>query len=315
VRQFLSILGLSPQLPSFVCQSKHFESAWYRRWAQRISEGSPDINRFGPGFAEVFKQVWDAMSFDGRAPRFRHRKMWEWCAIAQALQERGMLAPGRQGCGFAVGHEPLSSLFAACGAKILATDLHTTADQGWSAAGQHAESLENLHWPNLISWGDFVTRTDFESVDMRSMENLEGRMFDFVWSSCSFEHLGSLQAGMDFVARATRILRPGGVGIHTTEFNVSSDTETLEAGENVIYRKADIRLLADSLAKVGARLHALRFTSGSDPADLAFDEPPYYTRGRQHVKLKLGNYVCTSILLIIEKPGKLDRQTVKTAPP
>ena len=41
--------------------------------------------------------------------------------------------------------------------------------------------------------------------------------FDFIWSSCSFEHLGSLGEGERFVLEALRFLKPGGVAVHTTE--------------------------------------------------------------------------------------------------
>ena len=58
-------------------------------------------------------------------PMQMHRKVWEYCFIAQALRERDMLSPERSGLGFAVGQEPLTSLFASYGCKILATDLRT----------------------------------------------------------------------------------------------------------------------------------------------------------------------------------------------
>ena len=41
-----------------------------------------------------------------------HRKLWEFVYVVQALYERGMLAEGKQGLAFAVGQEPLPSLFA-----------------------------------------------------------------------------------------------------------------------------------------------------------------------------------------------------------
>ena len=106
-------------LPSFVCCSDHFDLNWYGRWAKRIGYGNPDLGQFGEGFARTNAKVWDAMQFKDGVPLYRHRKMWEWCAIAQVLDERNKLRPGKRGCGFAVGHEPLPSLFAACGAEIL----------------------------------------------------------------------------------------------------------------------------------------------------------------------------------------------------
>ena len=59
-----------------------------------------------------------------------HRKIWEFCFIAQALDERGMLARGRRGLGFAVGTEPLPAMFASRGCAIVATDLATAVVAG-----------------------------------------------------------------------------------------------------------------------------------------------------------------------------------------
>jgi hypothetical protein len=299
--RLLRAFGLDPALSSFVCQSKHFDSNWYRRWALKIAKDDPDIKRFGPNFARVFAKVWDAMAFDGPSPLYRHRKMWEWCAISQALDVRGMLARRRRGCGFAVGHEPLPSLFASLGAHILATDLRPEAGSHWANSGEHCDSLENLHWPNLIRWSEFSDRVSFRPVDMRIMDGLSNSTFDFVWSSCALEHLGSLEAGIAFIERSTDLLKPGGVGIHTTEFNISSERETLESGETVIYRKSDITSLAHRIAERSAALHALNFEPGNDQADLAYDEPPYYVSGRQHVKLRIGRFVSASIILIVQK--------------
>jgi hypothetical protein len=290
-----------PASRSFVCQSRHFESAWYRRWARRIAAGDPALDRFGPEFAVVFRKVWDAMRFDGTRPRYRHRKMWEWCAIAAVLDEAALLGPGRRGCGFAVGHEPLPSLFAALGVEVLGTDLLAGTDDpgGWTGTGQRTDSLASMHWPNLIAWSDFQARARFQPADMRTLEDLSGG-FDFLWSSCALEHLGSLEAGLAFIERAMHLLRPGGLAVHTTEFNVSSRTATIESGDAVIYRESDIRALADRLAAQGARLRTPDFTPGGEVADTDFDRPPYYTTGRQHVKLQLGAFVATSILLVAE---------------
>jgi len=101
----------SSGLTSTVCRSAHFDTRWYRRWAESIQDNGADLNRFGPEFASTFRKVWDAMTFDSEGPVYRHRKMWEWCVIAHALESCGKLSPNMRGCGFAVGHEPLASLF------------------------------------------------------------------------------------------------------------------------------------------------------------------------------------------------------------
>src|SRR5436190_8701201 len=95
--------GSVRMLDSVVCRYEHFLTEWYARWLAAI------------GFD-------NATASDLDSPLHVHRKVWEWCAIAQALYERSMLKPGSTACGFAVGEEPLTSMFASFGVQVLATD-------------------------------------------------------------------------------------------------------------------------------------------------------------------------------------------------
>lgn len=274
-------------LDSTLCRYEHFSEDWYARWSATLPLSVYGVDTSVP-------------------PEQPSRKAWEWCAIAQALAERGMLEAGRRGCGFAVGAEPLPSAFAARDVEILATDqAMTTEAQAWAETGQHAASLESLYRPELIDRPGFEARVGFRNVDMRDLrlpwDDSLGGAFDFIWSSCSFEHLGSLAAGLAFVVQAMQLVKPGGLAIHTTEFNVSSDESTLAEGDSVVYRRRDIEDLDRKLRAVGCGLSRCDFFSGDHPSDLDFDVPPFGTTGRPHVKLLLGGYVCTSILLIIRK--------------
>src|SRR5918998_283444 len=196
----------SAMLTSSVCRRAHFEEGWLDRWSRMF------------GYPDPLGQ-----------PHGSHRKVWEWCAIAQCLAERGMLRPGRLGLGFAVGTEPLAAAFAARGAVVLATDLALAdSHEGWTATGQHAASKEALWHSDLVDRAGFERRVVFADADMRTLEGLLP-IWDFAWSSCALEHLGSLEAGWDFVVSSARLLRPGGVAAHTTEFNVSSGRDTIEA--------------------------------------------------------------------------------------
>ena len=279
-------------LGSMVCKYEDFLTDWYRRWAQALYQEPV-------GF--------DALSRD----RFLHRKYWEYNAIAQALEERGMLTDGKKGCGFAVGREPLPSLFASYGAEILATDLpadvtaeHTATAADWASSGDHATSLEALHEGRIISREDLFRKVRFTPVDMRNLGLPWTERFDFLWSSCSIEHLGSLQAGLDFVKQSLSILRPGGFAVHTTEFNVSSNHETIVDGPSVIYRKCDIEQLDYELRRMRCGLTRCDFYAGDAPADIEFDADPF--NGKQnltHIKLALGGHVATSMMMIIRKGG------------
>lgn len=258
-------------LKSRLCTEEQFSAAEYREWCSRIHE----------------------------APRL-HRKQWEFYYIAQALSERGMLREGRRGLGFGVGQEPLSALFASLGCSIVATDLDLATAQrfGWVDTSQHAGGLTSLNTRGLCPDEQFARLVSFRIVDMNAIPaDLSG--FDFVWSSCSFEHVGTIDLGKRFVLRAMDCLRPGGVAVHTTEFNVSSNFYTLFSGGTVLFRRTDIESLANQLTAAGYRID-LDFDLGSSPADQYVDHPPY--KSEPHLKLAIADYVSTSLGLIIEKP-------------
>src|SRR5262249_16808542 len=143
-----------------------------------------------------------------------------------------MLRDGRRGLGFGVGREGLPAVFARLGAAVTATDSPGDAED-WGDSGQHGSTREDLFYPHIIGRALFDDRVRFEPCDMMQIpEHLNG--FDFCWSSCCFEHLGTLQRGLDFVLSSVeRCLVPGGIACHTTEFNLSSDDETIEAGRDV----------------------------------------------------------------------------------
>jgi hypothetical protein len=159
-----------------------------------------------------------------------HRKVWEWCFISEALRALGHLKPGGKGLGFAVGQEPLVSIFNSYGVAITATDLDTAsaAQQGWVETNQHAIGKNILNQKGFCSESEFERLTEFEFVDMRKIPGKYSQKFDFTWSACALEHLGSLAAGMEFILESMKTIKPGGVAIHTTEFNVSSEDSTIE---------------------------------------------------------------------------------------
>jgi hypothetical protein len=228
-----------------------------------------------------------------------HRKLWEWCFICETLQNSGMLAPRKRGLGFAVGKEPLAACFAGQGCEIVATDLDTdqARETGWSDSLQHAHHLEDLYRAHLCDETAFQERVSFRSVDMNDIPpDITG--FDFVWSSCAFEHLGSIEKGQAFIYRMMDCLKPGGIAVHTTEFNLSSNKETLAEGVTVLFRRRDINAIAKNLRKRG---HYIRvdYRTGDQPADQIIDLPPYAVT--PHLKLQVFQFVVTSIGLVIVK--------------
>jgi SAM-dependent methyltransferase len=228
-----------------------------------------------------------------------HRKQWEWVFIIHHLIESGLIAEGRRGVGFGVGQEALPALFASLGATVTATDAPIGLSEGWNVTAQHSQSLEALRAPWIVPNELFDRRISFQPCDMSNIDP-SLRDFDFTWSSCCFEHLGSLKAGMDFVVNSVeRCLKPGGVAVHTTEFNLSSNEQTEESGVTVLYRRRDIEELIALLRDRGHEVKSLSIGPTAHHLDTHVDVPPYSSS--LHLKLKLGSYVCTSVGLIIKR--------------
>jgi SAM-dependent methyltransferase len=230
-----------------------------------------------------------------------HRKYWEWAFVTHHLQRLGVIGPGNRGLVFGVGMEPLPSYFASLGAQIVATDAPSEVgeSQGWIAGNQFADSVERLWRECSIDRNTFLQRVCYESCDMTNISP-HLTCFDFCWSSCCFEHLGSLEAGMDFVVNSVeKTLRPGGVAVHTTEFNLSSNEETIIDGPTVIYRKRDIESLIQRLRDRGHIVSDLRIAPDVDPLDFYVDAPPYSVA--PHLKLRLWDYAATSVGLVIQR--------------
>lgn len=237
-----------------------------------------------------------------KSPARLARKQWEFVYTLEALSQAGMLAPGRRGLGFGCGGEPLSAVMAKHGSSITATDLHTAeaTEKGWVSTNEHAATLEALNSYGICDARRFSELVSFEFADMNAIPEKFSGEFDFVWSCCAFEHLGSIRHGLDFVKNSARCLKPGGVAVHTTEFNLSSNDETLEDPGCVIFRKRDMEVLRDELESDGYRVAPFNFNSGKQPVDHHIDAPPYSSS--PHLKIKLDKYVATSIGLIVTKP-------------
>ena len=260
-------------LLSCQCTQAQLESAEFQEWGGRMKHGIKGL----------------------------HRKVWEFCYIAQALNERDMLRLGRRGLGFGVGEEPLASLFASYGCEIVATDLSTeeAAAEGWIKTNQHAASLEALNKRGLCSEQQFRNNVSFRFLDMRKLPDDLGT-FDFIYSSCSLEHLGTIKFGEQFIYESLKYLRPGGIAVHTTEYNLSSNSDTVTRGSVVLFRKKDLERIVRQLRLKGYHI-TIDFSRGDSPADQFVDPPPYLNQGKIHLRLEVAGYVVTSFGLIIER--------------
>ena len=266
--------GDEPTLANFssqLCTAGQFAEPEYTKWCQELHE-TPSFNR----------------------------KQWEFVYIAQVLDALGLLRTGARGLGFGVGKEPLAALFARHGCKVLASDLdpEASASAGWIESDQHAAQLADLNSRGICDPETFAANVQFRSEDMNHISD-DLRDFDFTWSACAFEHLGSIRHGLDFFVNSLACLKPGGIAVHTTEFNLTSNYTTIEAHDLVVFRRGDIDDLKRRVAKAGCEMLPINFNPGKQPLDRLYDIPPYKN---EHLRLQLDRYVFTSIGLIARKP-------------
>lgn len=232
-----------------------------------------------------------------RTPMRAHRKYWEFAYILEALRQHGMLQPGRRGLGFGTGKEPLPAVMAGHGVEVLATDLEAgdAAVRGWASTKQHAAMLGDLNDRGICEAGEFARLVRLEASDMNAISP-QYRDFDFCWSSCALEHLGSIDAGLRFIGNSLRTLKPGGIAVHTTEYNCSSDGRTVGHGPTVLFRMQDFLRLGRRLRDQGHEV-SFNFCQGSGEVDRHVDLPPYTSDNI--LKLRLMRYVTTSIGVIV----------------
>lgn len=262
--------------------------------AQAVSQLCTGEQLEEPAFAEIMR----ALRIEPRP----HRKLWEYAWIVSVLKRQGLLAPGLSAIGFGCGREPIPAFLAAHGVAVLATDAPAEErfNQGWAGTNQYAAQVSDLFVPGIAPRDAFDRLVSFQPLDMNAIPaDLAGR-YDMCWSACSLEHLGSLRHGLDFIENSLSVLRPGGIAVHTTEFNLTSNDETMESPGLSIYRRRDIEELATRLTARGHRVLPLNLNPGRTKLDRVVDLPPY---GLPHLKLKVQGMTLTSIGIAVRRAG------------
>lgn len=267
-----------------------------------------------PSTQEDMESDWLAYwSSQLKVPVVFHRKLWEHAYLLQAVYEHGFLKEGASAVGFGCGIEPIPSILASFGVKVTVTDLPLEAQAvtGWARTNQHTAVLDNAFHPNLVSREKFDQNVSLRWVDMNAIpDDLVGR--DFCWSICAFEHLGSIQKGLEFVENSLSTLKPGGLAVHTTEFNFLNDEETIDNWGTVLFQRRHFQTLHDRLVAHGHEVAPLDFDVGAKPMDKFIDIPPFvhdwtpslqrlWGSGTEHLKLSLDGFVATCFGIIIRK--------------
>lgn len=270
-------------LPSSLSTQAAIESDWARHWCNEL-----------------------------KIPVVYHRKVWELCFVLQQIYDHGHLRAGTRGLGFGCGTEALPSYLASHDVSILATDQEPEAAERaqWVQTGQHTSALDQCFMPHLIDRPRFDRNVAMRFVDMNQIpEDLTG--FDFCWSICAFEHLGSIDHGLAFLENSLRTLRPGGLSVHTTEFNIRDDGPTIDNWPSVAFQRRHMERITAKLRAQGHKVAPFDYALGTGPLDRFVDLPPYHHDLPEHLgtwlgepahlKLAMDGLVVTCIGIAVEK--------------
>jgi hypothetical protein len=238
-----------------------------------------------------------------------HRKQWEYAFAMKAMFASGLFNGGpKKTMGFAVGHEPTVSYLASKGVSVVATDLppEDAETKGWVHTGQNmADTLAAINSRKIATMEQMEKFVSKEWVDMNVVERSKAWQegvgsYDFLWSICSVEHVGSIRQALRFMVKSLELLKPGGTAVHTTEFNLKSLFLTLDHDNTVIFRKMDADALRKCVIKKGYSMPDICYDIGTGPRDHFVDMPPYSKNN--HLRLQIDKWVATCIGWTIHKP-------------
>ena len=247
-----------------------------------------------------------------QTPVLYHRKMWELAYVLQAMFEEGHIRAGQRGLGFGCGTEPIPSYLAAHDVAVTVTDLppEEAYEKGWSATNQHTASLEQAFNSKFIDRARFDRLVELRQVDMNAIPK-DLTDYDFCWSVCALEHVGTIRQGLDFIRNSLKTLRPGGLAVHTTEYNIDPNGPTIDNWATVLFQKHHFEELAASLRAEGHFVAPLDFDLGTGVLDRFIDLPPWshdlppelneLIGHPAHLKLGVDGFVCTCFGILVRK--------------
>jgi 2-polyprenyl-3-methyl-5-hydroxy-6-metoxy-1,4-benzoquinol methylase len=255
--------------------------------------------------AKHFRTQWLAdRAKELHEPLNMHRKLWEFAIISNMAREEitalkiewagDTLRP--YVLGFGVGTEPLPAWFAQQGCDVLATDCPDDTGQ-WNTTGQYADNVNSLQ----REWCSQFYNITFRPVDMNAIpQDLHGQ-FDILYSAGSLEHIGGLEHSLQFICKAMKCLRPGGLALHTTEFThgkVTIDTPGLCA-----FQEKHFAELGERLKAQGDYLYSMDFSRGTDWEDKTIVKPSN-VNSLPHLSLLVSSnrgIVITSVVFAIRR--------------
>lgn len=166
-----------------------------------------------PEFLAVLREI-----APGHSPTEElHRKYWEYAMLGLFLQEVGALRDDATALSVAAGHEAPLYWMANKIARMVATDIY-------GHGSFSAREADSSMLTDPASFAPYAYRRDHLEVrDMNALHlDFPDASFDIVFSLSSIEHFGGPRAAAEAAREMSRVLRPGGHLVITTECLVAS---------------------------------------------------------------------------------------------
>jgi SAM-dependent methyltransferase len=233
---------------------------------------------------DIYSDWHRALAAALRSENYKLRKIWEWTFTLKAFHASGKLNHLSHGLGFGCGTEPLASCLANYTQRLVVTDAppELIHGKGWSDTNQHTSSLEGAKYEWLAPRQKMDEVMEFDFVDMNNIPPSLHNSFDLVWSSCALEHLGNKENGLEFIVNSALCLKPGGLAVHTTEFDLSGRCP-IDNWDTVLFSNQDLtvslllklRRLSEQPDGAKFELVCPDFRRGNAFIDGYVDIPPY----------------------------------------
>jgi hypothetical protein len=239
-----------------------------------------------PAAQEIMKAM-------GMARRL-HRSNWQQLYVVSVLATLGCIAKGRSAIGLGTTRQRIAALLASRGLEVMAMG------RPGATAPEEARGGYHLFFPEVVRLADFELLVHFAEQDLKEPDLDLGGPYDICWSCDVAQHMGHMDEVLGLVESSLNLLKPGGVAVHTLDFNIGSDTDTIEGNDLTVPRRRDIEVLVQRLVRAGHEVLPVNLHPGHDFADGVVDLRPY---SLPHLKVQMGDHVVTSLGLAIRRGG------------
>ncbi len=251
-----------------------------------------EINEWeNPEFAHTAKEIMGNNTFP------KHRKVWEFSATVLALKDLGLLNKDSVCISVAAGVERILFYLANKTNGVIATDIYGLGDFSNKEANKSFINNQKQFAPYSYTEENLIA-ANCNALNLKFPDN----SFDFAFSMSSIEHFGGIKNANRALKEMSRVVKPGGYVIITTEFAINNYIT------DQVFKYKDFKKLIKDTNLSGKLDFSLSNESLKYLCDMLVDD----LEQLPHINLKAFASIFTSAILILKKDGSSNIQTNKS---